>query len=195
VITVDEARARGIALSSDALVAADQVAEAEAWLAARIGPLDGDRTETFYVGVGTTRGTLGLRRTADTVVLTDGDAPVDADTYRLIHDGSAVELVYSAPSWIWRGPYVTARYTPNDEDLVRRALFGILAIDLQLPSGNDSETIGAYSYSRSSAGSPLQAKAIIASEILPKRDPLYVYCVSRSLGYGDPVINRAELPA
>jgi hypothetical protein len=73
-------------------------------------------------------------------------------------------------------------------------VFSVLAIDLQPASGNDSETIGSYSYSRASVGSPLQAKAIIASELLPKRDPLYVYCVSRPVGYGDPVINRPELP-
>jgi hypothetical protein len=76
-ITLADARARGISLPSDDDVAQDIIDEQAAWLARRIGLLEGERTETFYVGLSATHGTLGLRRPTDTVVLTDAGATVN----------------------------------------------------------------------------------------------------------------------
>jgi hypothetical protein len=194
-ITLDEARARGIALPADDDVAQDIIDEQEAWLARRIGPLEGDRTETFYVGVMAAQGKLGLRRFTDAVVLTDAGVTVNTDLYRLVDHGAGVELLYVAPFPWWTGPYVTAAYEPNDADEVRRALFDLVAIAAQPASAMLSETIGAYQYTRASVGSPAQARAIIVSSLLPKRSPLAtLYAVSRPIRPGDPVINRPELP-
>jgi len=71
-ITLVEARDRGIELPADDVVAQDIIDEQEAWLARRIGPLEGPRTETFYVGVAATYGKLGLRRYTDLVTIVDG---------------------------------------------------------------------------------------------------------------------------
>ena len=50
----------------------------EAWLAGRVGPLAGQRTDTFRPGLGDT--TLYLRRRAESVVVTDDGVTLVADT-------------------------------------------------------------------------------------------------------------------
>lgn len=196
-ITLAEARARGIELPSDDAVAQDIIDEQESWLARRIGPLEGSRTETFYVGSGATHGKLALRRYTDAVAVTDAGAAVNTGHYRLIDDGSAIVRNYSSPSNWWTGPYVAVTYEPSDADEVRRVLYLLLAmaVDPHAETPFNSEQIGAYSYSRGqgSAGSAGQ-RAALAESLLPKRDPvLTVQAVSRPLGWGDPVINRPEV--
>lgn len=191
-ITVAEARARGIALPTDDDAAQGIVDEQEAWLARRIGPLDGARTETFYVGVAATHGKLGLRRCTDSVVVLDNGVAVTH--FRLIDDGAGIVHDYSAASQWWTGPYLTATYTPNDEDLVRGGIFDLCALAAQPLSALGSEKIGDYSYTNSLPGSPTvsQLKGAIVASILPKRDENYTLHMSRQLGAHDPVINRAE---
>ena len=191
-ILVSEARARGIALPADDLVAQDIIDEQEAWLAQRIGLLTGSRTQTFYVGIGWTHGKLGLARYTDAVTLVDGGTAVDSDHFRLVDRGSAVHHTYSAASQWWSGPYVEATYEPNDEDVVRKALFDLVALAVQPVTPYESETIGAYSYSKGTGPvSPAAQKAAIVSSLLPKHDP-NITIQSRRVAVNDPVINRAE---
>jgi hypothetical protein len=196
VITVEEARARGI-LSLPVLdVTAQQIVdEQEAWLARRIGPLEGERTETFYVGQLMTHGKLGLRRYTDEVDLTDGTVVVDEDDFRLVDNGSAVVRSHTAIRRWWSGPYVSAMYNPNDYNEVRRILFDLVSLAAAPVGPYNSESIGDYSYSHGLPGSQTdaQTRAALVSALLPKRDAAFtISAVSRSLRYGDPVINRAE---
>lgn len=196
-VTLAEARARGITLPTDDAVAQDIIDEQESWLARRIGPLEGGRTETFYVGVGRTRDKLSLRRYTDSAVVTDGGATVSTDLYRLVDNGSAIVRTYAAGSRWWTGPYVTATYTPSDLVDVRRVIFQLLALagETGTPdTGYESETIGDYSYSRGAGGNLAASKAALVSSLLPKRDPLVsLASVSRRVDLStDPVINRPE---
>ena len=197
-ITIEEARDRGIELPSDADVAQDIIDEQEAWLARRIGPLDGSRTETFYVGISRVHGKLGLRRYTDSVSLSDGGSTVNTGHYRLVDNGSAVVRRHESPSRYWTGPYVEATYTPNDAAEVRKVLFTLLAyaVDPSADSPFNAEQIGAYSYSKGAAqgaGSVEGKKAALAIGLLPIRDPnTTLFPVSRGVEPYDPVINRAE---
>lgn len=188
-ITVAEARARGIGLPADEDAAQDIIDGEESWLVRKIGPLDGPRTETFYVGLAVTRGKLGLRRYTDAVTVTDGGVAVT--NFRLVDDGSAIIHIYAAASQWWTGPYVLATSTPTDEDEVRKALFALVAIAAEPQGSMDSESIGDYSYSRG-AQTPAQLRASIVASLLPKRDAAYTIHSNRHLGLGDPVINRPE---
>lgn len=197
-ITLEQARARVPTLPSDDAVATAIIAEEEAWLARRIGPLEGERTETFYVGTGGTSAKLALRRYTSSVVVTDGSAELDTGLVRLIDDGSAIERLdtSSGVPWSWVGPYVSVTYTPNDADEVRSALYKLLTIAVD-PHANGpylSEDLGDYGYDKGEVSSTNHAKAVVVASLLPKRDPLYVLAISRPIGSSDPVINRAELP-
>lgn len=192
-IDLDEARARVPELPVDDDAAQGIIDEQEAWLARRIGPLEGERTETFYVGFGRTCGTLALRRFTEAVEVTDGDTAVDASRVRLIENGSAIEHVYSALSQLWAGPYVSVVYTPNDSDEVRRVLFELVSLAAVPANAMTGETMGAYSYTRGSASAPSQVRAALASSILPQAPALATLSISRRVDRGaDPVINRAE---
>lgn len=145
-LTVEEVRARGIKLPVDEDAAYSVLDEIAAWLASRIGPLDGERTETFLSAPplqtlewDQRRATLRLQRPTDSIALTDNGIVVVDHTLR----GS---FVLSATGY-WNGP-VVATYTPNDEMLVRGVLFGLLRIE-STETGFESETMGSYSYTRS----------------------------------------------
>lgn len=194
VLTLEDARLRGLTLPADDGVAQDIIDEQEAWLARRIGLLVGARTETFYVGLGATTGKLALSRFTDDVDVTDGGAAVDAGRIRLVDRGSAVIFSSSAPSRWWAGPYVEVAYTPSDEDEVRKAIADLVGLAAVPVGPYESETIGAYSYTRGSAkSSPVSQRAQIVSSLLPVHDAALTIHSARRLGYADPVINRAEL--
>jgi hypothetical protein len=192
VVTLEEARARAISLPADATAAQGVIDGEEAWLARKVGLLVGERTETFYVGLASTRGKLGLARYTDGVIVTDGGADVDASLFRLVDNGSAIHRAYASPSQWWTGPYVTAKYTPNDEAEVRRAIFDLLALAATPTTGYTSETMGSYSYTRPDVGATAAARAIIVASLLPRRDSLVNLSISRRLTHDDPVINRPE---
>lgn len=197
-ITVAEARTRGIsALPTDDVTAQQIIDEQESWLARRIGPLEGERTETFYVGLSATHGKLALARYTDEVDVTDAGSDVDPSVFRLVDNGSAIVLSHSASTRWWRGPYVTAKYEPNDTNEVRRVLFDLVSLAAAPVGPYNSESIGDYSYSHGLPGSQTdaQTRAALVSSLLPKRDAAFsIQAVSRRLGYGDPVINRPEYP-
>lgn len=196
VVTLADARARGINLPADDDVAQDILDEQEALLAGKIGALTGSRTETFYVGISRTHGKLGLARFTDAVTLTDGGATVDADHLRLIDRGSAVVRSYESPIHWWTGPYVAATYTPNDEERVRSVLYDFVGLAAEPAGPYNSERLGDYSYTRSLPGqTPAAIRAALIASLLPPRDSLMtVYAVSRPLDARDPVINRPESP-
>lgn len=198
-ITVEEARARGIDLPADEDAAQALVDEQEAWLARRIGPLDEEITETFYVGAYRASDVkLGLRRYTDAVVVTDGGVLVADERIALLDNGSSIGHVYQATATAlgWTGPYVTVAYTPTDELEVRRALYGLLSLETE-PIGSEleSETIGQYAYKLGGrSSSPVSTRAALVSELLPKRDQALsvIVAVSRRLAGYDPVINAPE---
>jgi hypothetical protein len=201
-VSIEDARARGIPLPADDDAAQGVIDGVEAWLARRIGQLTGERTETFYVGtyLSSSEGKLGLARYTDAVELTDGalvaGAAVPTASFRLVDRGASVTRTAYATTGYWSGPYVTATYEPNDETLVVEAVYSLLRIKVSetVVTGLKSETIGAYSYEvGGGAASPAAARAAIVSGILPIRDQLTtLVAASRNLRLGDPVINRAE---
>lgn len=193
VITLSDARARGVALPAGDTVAQDIIDEQEAWLTRRIGLLTGARTETFYVGLGETQGKLSLSRYTDAVEVSDNGVALDAARVTLIDRGSAVLLSRSELSPWWQGPFVEVTYSPNDEDEVRRALYDLCALAVSLATPHTSEQIGSYSYSGGGFGATAATRAQIASSLLPKRDPATsVVARPGRVSADDPVINRAE---
>lgn len=192
-ITLSEARARAIQLPLDDGVAQDIIDEQEAWLARRIGPLEGSRTETFHVGLGATQGKLGLRRPTLSVSVVDGGSTLAVDRTRLIDNGSALILADVVITPWWTGPYVAVTYEPSDELEVRKALFDLLALVGTPLEKHTSEQIGAYSYSGGGAAGLAAARGVIVSSLLPRRDAMTVIrSVGRLASADDPVINRAE---
>lgn len=170
-VSVADVRARNFGgdLSDSALQ--DVIDAAEAWLARAIGPLSGERTETFYPRRGYEP--LYLRRSTATVevvnngtTLTAGDSVGD---YRLLYSGSVVELVHG--DWISGldiGP-VTVTYTPDDEPLVREAIINLIRINAA-EGPYVSERIGDYSYQKAQAARSLDtARQAVVDSILPRR--------------------------
>jgi hypothetical protein len=197
-ISLADARLRVPNLPADDDVAQDIIDEQEAWLARKIGPLTGSRTETFYVGTYRVRGKLSLARYTDEVTMTDNAVAVDTDHYRLVDNGSAIQRTTAALSGWYTGPYVAVTYEPNDLLEVQRVLYALFSLEAEpITSPYDSEQIGSYSYHRATgtpgAVQPSQQKAALVSELLPTRDPnLTIVAASRRLYASDPVINRAE---
>lgn len=183
VITVAEARGRGIELPDDDDRAQDIIDEQESWLEHRIGQLIGVRTETFYVGTSETRGALYLRRYTDQVTVLDAEVEVDAAHYRLVDSGATIQRTYSALSRIWTGPYVEVTYEPTDETDVRRVLFDLVAMAAEPQGPYESEQIGSYSYRRGK-GTLTGVRAALASSILPARAPALTLDTSGHRRYG-----------
>lgn len=135
-LTVEQARALiTTSLSDDDLE--DVIAREEGWLARRIGPLDGERTETFpeaYFADG--EETLRLRRpTADvTVEDTAGAVTVSLRGWS--------DVVRDEGSW---SGDVTVTYTPSDEVEVERAIITLVRLALT-ESGYTGETVGTHAY-------------------------------------------------
>lgn len=116
--------------------------EEEAWLAAKIGPLTGERTETFFLPsrlYGTIDALYLSRRTDEIDGFTaDGNALTE---YRLL-DGYIIEREFDSTQ-TWDDPLVVT-YTPNDETIVKGVIYDLLAYRT-LPSNLQSVRIGAYS--------------------------------------------------
>lgn len=194
-IILADARVRVASLPADDDAAQDIIDEQEAWLARRIGLLQGERTETFYVGLGEVRGKLGLARYTSSVTVTDGGTAVDASLIRLIDRGSAVIRTYDSPSRYWTGPYVLVTYTPNDLTEVKRVLYDLIGLSSEPLTPYESEQIGSYSYRRGGSAmgtSSAATRAALVSSLLPKHDQALTLVGPRRLGAGDPVINRPE---
>ena len=137
-------------------VTQEMIDAAEALAVSIIGPLTGERTETFRLSerrnLSTVDG-LWLSRRTDSVTLTnDGDALVDETDFRLVN-GLLVEKIPLGEGW---GNTIVATYTPNDEELVIEAIYNMVTFQ-SLPSNLQSIRIGAYSetYATGSATNPV----------------------------------------
>jgi len=197
ILDLTEARNRGLDLPADDTAAQNILDETEAWLARKIGPLTGERTETFYAGLYAVSGALGLRRYTDAVDVVDGNASVSTGHIRLVQNGAAVTHTYAAASAFWKGPYIEVTYEPNDLLEVTRALYALVELELSPEAGEiTGETLGSYSYQRGAGFAQVpkgHKMAAIVSELLPKRAQLQtIYAVSRGVTPDDPVINRPE---
>ena len=138
----------------------------EAWLADEIGPLTGERTETFYLSerrdLSIVDG-LWLSRRTDSVSLTnDGDALVLDTDFRLIN-GLLVTQISTGAAW---GDTIVATYTPTDSDQVVEVIYDLLTYRSINPN-LQSIRIGAYSetYGTGVAKDPVISAAL--SRVLP----------------------------
>lgn len=139
----------------------------EEWLAAEIGPLEGDRTETFYLSerrdLGIVDGLWLSRRTNVLTSLTnDGDTlTIDTD-YRLIN-GLLVLHVSTGASW---GDTMVATSTLTDADQVVEAIYDLLTVRTIQPN-LQSVRIGAYSETFATGGSTSPVVTSILGRIKP----------------------------
>lgn len=173
-VSPDEVQARGIGLELSDEALQDVIDEVESWLARRIGPLTGERTETLYPR--REDEWLYLRRPADSITLDNAGTTVTAGesigNYRLLYSGSVVQLIgidwYLNATGIGLGP-VEVTYTPNDEAEVRGAIFDLIRLR-QAEGPYVSERIGEYSYQKAqSAGAMDTARNAVLQRLTPKR--------------------------
>jgi hypothetical protein len=130
-------------------VTQDMIDEEEAWLAVQVGPLTGERTETYYLPSRLTGTVDAVYLSRRTDAVTDFTAAGAALTdYRLV-SGYIVERTFDADE-SWTDPLVVT-YTPNDEELVKSVLYDLLT-HRSLPSNLQSVRIGAYSETYATGG-------------------------------------------
>lgn len=139
-----------------ASVTQEQIDGVEAWLASEIGPLEGERAETFFLSerrnLAVVDG-LWLSRRTDSVELTnDGDSLTDGVDYRLIN-GHLITHKLLGAAW---GSTLVATYTPTDSDIVVEVIYDVLTYQSINPN-LQSVRIGAYSetYATGSASDPV----------------------------------------
>ena len=136
----------------------------EAWLAGRVGPLAGERTDTYRPGLGDT--TLYLRRRSESVEVADNGVALTADTDYLFTPSTGA---LRRQTLAWSG-VVTVTYTPSDEAAVKRAVIELVRGTVG-ETGLDSESIGDYSYTRGESAGRV-GRAGLARSILLRR-PAY----------------------
>jgi hypothetical protein len=149
----------------------------EAWLAGRVGPLTGERTDTFVPGLGDTP--LYLRRRSESVVMTDAGRTLAASEFLFTPSSGMIRRIWTPdladdPPWRalylgWEGT-VSATYTPSDQASVERAIIELVRGTVG-ETGLDAETIGDYSYTRGTSAGRL-SRASLARGILVRR-PAY----------------------
>lgn len=127
-------------------VTQDNIDEVEEQLVRLIGPLIGERTETYLLtqrrDLLTTVDGLYLSRYADSATVThDGNTLTGGTDYRLIRKHLIERIPASSTTWT---ETMVATYTPNDEEQVRSVIFDWLTYR-QTPAGIQSIRIGAYS--------------------------------------------------
>lgn len=140
--------------------------EEEAWLTVQVGPLTGERTETFFLPskVAGTIDALYLSRRTDSVDGFTGDGTALTE-YRLLN-GYVLERNFDATTDQWLDPLIVT-YTPNDEDLVKGVIYDLLTYRT-LPSNLQSVRIGAYSetYATGSGGGAGTVKRGLVGKVL-----------------------------
>jgi hypothetical protein len=163
-----------VTLSNAQVRAGDSVTQemidgVEAWLAALpgMGPLTGDRTETFYLSerrnLATVDGLWLSRRTDALTSLTSDGTALTLDTdFRLIN-GILVQRISTGASW---GDTLVATYTPNDEDQVVEAIYDFLTVRTIQPN-LQSVRIGAYSETFATGRAVSPVITSILGRILP----------------------------
>ena len=138
----------------------------ESWLVGEIGPLIGERTETFYLSERRNLlevDGLWLSRRTDAVTMTnDGDAMVLDTDFRLIN-GLFVQHIAAGAQW---GSTIVATYTPTDEDVVVEAIYDLLTYRTIQPN-LQSVRIGAYSETFASGGTTSPVVTSILGKVKP----------------------------
>ena len=134
-LDLDIAQAHITTTLTDAMLE-DAITREEAWLARRIGPLDGERVETFITDDGDE--VLQLQRPASTTGMVVEDAGGAVTDYEL---RGWSDLVRTSGSW---SGAVTVTYTPDDSDEVVRALITLLRLSVH-ESAYQSQAAGGYS--------------------------------------------------
>lgn len=147
-------------------VTQDMIDGVEEWLVTQIGPLTGERTETFFLSerrnLDTVDG-LWLSRRTDSVDLTnDGTALTDVTDYRLF---GGILVVHEPLGASWLNTII-ATYTPNDEAIVTEAIIGLLTF-ATLPANLQSVRIGAYSETFATGGTLRTPVAAILAKVKP----------------------------
>lgn len=141
-VSLSEAQAR-----VGASVTQDMIDEAEEELVQRIGPLTGERTQTFFLSQRRDKrivdGLFLARYTSSVAVTHDGDALVSGTDFRLIDSHLVEKIPTSATAW---SQTMVATYEPADEERVRRAVFELLEY-ASLDLGVQSVRIGDFSTS------------------------------------------------
>lgn len=157
-VSVDEVKAL-VGTSLDDAVVQDIIDREEAYLTSRIGLLYGERDQRVLLYDASDP--FWLVRPADDVVVSSTLGGTAITGTEVISGGWRVWR----PNMDWpfpgqRGSSLFARYTPNDEENVRRVLIELCRLTISVSnaqsSGIASEQIGAYSY-RNEAGASLNA--------------------------------------
>ena len=147
-------------------VSQEMIDAAEALAVSIIGPLTGERTETFRLSerrnLSTVDG-LWLSRRTDSVTLTNDGAALVADTDVRLVNGLLVEKIPLGTAW---GDTIVATYTPNDEELVVEGIYNLLTFQ-SLPSNLQSIRIGAYSETYATGGATNPVYTAIFSTVKP----------------------------
>lgn len=166
-ISTDELRARIEIANPDDEVLQDIIDEEEAWLESKIGPLGGERVETFLLaGYGFRPHELILRRRAAvlTEVTDNGTVLLDANV-ELRGNGRMFSRILGQGAFL--GPVVTVKYTPSDALLVRSVLIGLIGIaigEFENSAGYSSELMGSYQY-QLAAGATTKVRKRLLSKI------------------------------
>lgn len=159
-VSLADAQAR-----SGTSVTQDMIDGVEAELEGIIGPLTGERTETFYLeNLRWPRiidGVYLSRRTNSVSITTDGTPLVSGTDFRLVN-GYVVDLLDSA----WEGDVMVATYTPNDTVLVREVIYDLLTYR-SLPANLQSVKIGQYSETYFPGGSSDPVVGAATAKVLP----------------------------
>lgn len=168
--TVAEVRALVKSRLSDADLQA-VIDREEAWLAGKVGLLNGVRTDTYRPSPGDQP--IYLRRLSGSVIVTDDGATLVADTDYLFTPSTGmirrVSWVEPVPPWraqplAWRG-VVTVTSTPSDGAAVKRAIIELIRGTVG-ETGLDSETIGDYSYTRGASAGRVSRSSLWRSILL-----------------------------
>lgn len=164
IVSRDEVRARVDTEleDSDLQLVIDGV---EGELAGEIGPLTGERIQTFYLDHGFVEELLLQRRTAAVEVTDNAEDVADADV-RLVGRGTIIRRAIG----VWGGPEVTVTSTPNDLAAVKRVTIELIRLALT-DATVDSESIGSYRYQRAtlSHADIEAARRDLIRQLVPRR--------------------------
>lgn len=158
-LTVESARALITTSLTDEQLE-EVITREESWLSRRIGPLEGERVETFDTALVVPPDTLRLTRHCRDLTLVDDDAGQVDDA----HLRGWSDVFRTSGSWDGE---VRVMYTPDDEDEVMRALITLVRLTLT-ESGYAQESAGGYNASSDIQGRRLVRYAAWRSLLRPR---------------------------
>jgi hypothetical protein len=163
VLSLEQARAANLGAGLSDAALQDAIDEEEAWLARRIGPLLGERTQVFQLAyLPPLTNSVKLKRPTDSVELEqDGEA---LTSVQLRADQRTLATLPEGTRYVG---VLEATYEPNDELEVRRALKELLSLQLGVVDGAgvQMEQMGSYMYQRG-AGTASRTRASIVRSLI-----------------------------